>query len=52
MGTAAINDPFEYLHKIRFGQPGTPGMPATETRGLGIEDAIAILGHSQTLPVD
>ena len=52
IGTAAVNTPFAYLHKTRFGQPGTPGMPATDKRGLSIDDAVAILGYSQTLPVE
>ncbi len=54
MGTLALEDPWEYLHKVRFGQPGLPGMFAGEDpeRGWSLEDSIAILGYSQTLPVE
>lgn len=50
IGTLARDNPWEYIHKTRFGQPGTPGMPATDERGWSIDDVIAVLGYSQTLP--
>lgn len=51
IGTIANEDPWSYVHKTRFGQPGTPGMPVTLDRGWTIADVIAVLGHSQGLPV-
>lgn len=50
IGTVAQDDPWRFIHKVRFGQPGTPGMPATEERGWTIEDVIAVLGYAQSLP--
>jgi thiosulfate dehydrogenase len=49
IGGLASDNPWEFLHKVRFGQPGTPSMPAVEERGWTIEDAIALLGYSQSL---
>ncbi len=50
LGGLAQGNPWEVMHKIRFGQPGTPGMPSSEARGWTIQDVIAVLGHAQTLP--
>lgn len=52
IGTYALADPWKYVHKTRFGQPGLSGMPATEGRGWTMEDVIAVLGYSQSLPVE
>ncbi|OHE55781.1 MAG: hypothetical protein A3K61_06660 [Thaumarchaeota archaeon RBG_16_49_8] len=49
VGTIANDNPWEFLHKVRFGQPGTP-MPAGIERGWTIKDALDVLGYSQTLP--
>ena len=44
---AANGDPWEFLHKTRFGQPGS-SMPATfGTNSLTDKDAYDILGYSQ-----
>jgi len=44
---AAVDDPWEFLHKTRFGQPGT-SMPAIiGTNNLTNKDAFDILGYSQ-----
>jgi thiosulfate dehydrogenase len=48
---AKVN-PFETIHKTRFGQPGVPGMPATEERGWSTVDVIAVLGYLQSLEPD
>ncbi len=48
VGTVAVNNPWEALHKIRFGQPGV-GMVALTV--LDTEDLIDILAYTQTLPV-
>ena len=45
----ANDNPWETLHKIRFGQPAT-GMPAGVANGWSIQDAVDVLGYAQTLP--
>lgn len=45
----ANDNPWETLHKIRFGQPGT-AMPAGVANGWSTQDAVDVLGYSQTLP--
>lgn len=47
IGTVANENPWETLHKIRFGQPGV-GMVSLEV--LGTDDLVDILAYSQTLP--
>ncbi len=47
IGTVAQANPWETLHKIRFGQPGV-GMVALDV--LDIEDLVDILAYTQTLP--
>lgn len=47
VGTVGRNNPWEALHKIRFGQPGV-GMVALTV--LDIEDLVDILAYTQTLP--
>ncbi|MDP2743988.1 MAG: c-type cytochrome [Dehalococcoidia bacterium] len=49
LGFLANDNPWETLHKIRFGQPGAP-MPAGVVTGWSIQDAVDVLGHAQTLP--
>jgi thiosulfate dehydrogenase len=48
VGTVGRKNPWEALHKIRFGQPGV-GMVALTV--LDIEDLVDILAYTQTLPV-
>ena len=48
VGTVARKNPWEALHKIRFGQPGV-GMVALTV--LDIQDHLDILAYTQTLPV-
>ena len=45
----AIDNPWETLHKIRFGQPAT-AMPSGIASGWSTQDAVDVLGYSQTLP--
>ncbi len=52
IGTAALADPWQYLHNTRFGVPESTGMPATEERGWSTGDVIDVLGYSQSLPVE
>ena len=48
VGTVCKKNPWEGLHKIRFGQPGV-GMVALTA--LGIDASVDILSYCQTLPV-
>ena len=45
----ANDNPWETLHKIRFGHPGT-AMPSGVKNGWNTQDAVDVLGYSQTLP--
>jgi thiosulfate dehydrogenase len=49
IGALSNDNPWEVLHKIRFGQPGEP-MPAGVNSGWSDQDAVDVLGYSQTLP--
>jgi thiosulfate dehydrogenase len=49
LGFLANDNPWETLHKIRFGHPGS-AMPSGVVIGWSIQDTVDILGHSQTLP--
>lgn len=49
VGAIANGNPWETLHKIRFGQPSEP-MPAGVKNGWSVQDAVDVLGYSQTLP--
>ena len=49
VGTLASGNPWETLHKIRFGNPGT-SMPSAIAGGWSIQNMIDVLGYAQTLP--
>lgn len=49
VGTVCAENPWEALHKIRFGQPGV-GMIAMIA--LDIEDQVDLLSYCQTLPTE
>jgi thiosulfate dehydrogenase len=50
VGDLARGNPWETLHKIRFGHPGSsPEMPSAVENGLSIDDQVDILTYSQTL---
>ena len=49
LGAVANDNPWETLHKIRFGQPGTQ-MPSMVNDKLSIQEQIDILTYTQTLP--
>ncbi len=51
VGTVASGNPWEALHKIRFGQPGT-SMPSAIVNGWSIQDVLDVLGYTQTLPTE
>jgi thiosulfate dehydrogenase len=48
VGTVAADNPWEALHKIRFGQPG---FPMVALGVLEVQSQVDILSYSQTLPV-
>ncbi len=50
LGFLANDNPWEVFHKIRSGQPGTAAMPAAITGGWSVQDAVDVLGYTQTLP--
>jgi thiosulfate dehydrogenase len=49
VGTVAQHNPWEALHKIRFGQPGV-GMVSLSV--LDIQQQVDILSYTQTLPAE
>ncbi len=51
VGTIALDNPWEFLHKVRAGQPGT-GMPAALDTGWSMDDLLDLLAFAQTLPVE
>lgn len=51
VGALANGNPWETLHKIRFGNPGSnPEMPSMVEKGLTEDQQGDILSYSQTLP--
>jgi len=50
VGDLAIGNPWETLHKILFGHPGSsPEMPSAVENGLSTDDQVDILTYCQTL---
>jgi thiosulfate dehydrogenase len=49
LGELANGNPWETLHKIRFGQPGV-GMPAAVDNNWTIQETVDLLAYLQTLP--
>ena len=49
VGTLAADNPWEFLHKVRAGQPGAV-MPSGFENGWTTQDAVDALAHAQTLP--
>ncbi|MGD2155394.1 MAG: c-type cytochrome [Anaerolineales bacterium] len=49
VGTIAVDNPWEFIHKVRFGQPGT-GMPAVFDTGWSMQDVVDLMAFAQTLP--
>jgi mono/diheme cytochrome c family protein len=49
VGAVANDNPWETLHKIRFGNPGSK-MPSMISTELSLEEQIDILTYTQTLP--
>lgn len=51
IGTLSADNPWEMLHKARFGQPGEPAMPAMMTWAT-IDQACDVMTYTQTLPAE
>jgi thiosulfate dehydrogenase len=51
VGTVASDNPWEFLHKVRLGQPGAP-MPSAIVSGWKTQDAVDVLAYAQTLPTE
>ncbi len=51
VGTIAKDNPWEFVHKVRMGQPGSnPAMPSGMEMGWKLQDVLDILAYSQSLP--
>jgi thiosulfate dehydrogenase len=51
VGTIAIDNPWEFIHKVRFGQPGA-AMPSAFDSGWSLQDIIDLLTFSQGLATE
>ncbi|MEK6753707.1 MAG: c-type cytochrome [Chloroflexota bacterium] len=51
-GTIAVDNPWEFVHKARFGQPGIGIMPAGVSMSRQTQEYIDLLAYVQTLPTD
>jgi len=51
VGTVASGNPWEFIHKVREGQPGTP-MPSAIDSGWSMQQIVDVLTFAQTLPTD
>jgi len=49
VGDMSLDNPQEFLHKARFGQPDG-AMPASNDMGWSVQDAADVLAYAQTLP--
>ena len=53
VGTIALDNPWEFIHKVRAGQPGSvPPMPASIIAGWSLDDLLDLLAYAQTLPIE
>jgi thiosulfate dehydrogenase len=51
VGTVAVENPWEFMHKVRFGHPAS-AMPALDLLGWPIQDTADIGVYSATLPTE
>lgn len=51
VGTVALNNPWEFIHKVRAGQPGTR-MPSAIINKWSDKEIIDLLSYARTLPKD
>jgi len=49
LGHVASGNPWEFQHKVRFGQPGE-NMPSAVDDGWTMQDVMDVLSHARTLP--
>lgn len=49
-GNIAVDNPWEFLHKMRFGQPGFPDMPSLVDDGVSTDDFANVIAHASTFP--
>ena len=49
VGTLAADNPWEFMHKVRYGQPSTT-MPSGLVTAWSIQDVVDTLAYAQTLP--
>ncbi len=53
VGTVASGNPWEFIHKVRAGQPGSnPPMPSAIDSGWTTQDVVDVLTYAQTLPTE
>ncbi|MFQ5613414.1 MAG: c-type cytochrome [Anaerolineae bacterium] len=50
VGGLAQDNPWEFLHKLRFGQPTEPDMPSAVDIGWSEDEQLAVLAYAQSLP--
>lgn len=50
VGTVAAENPWEFQHKVRVGQPGED-MPSALDAGWSMQDVMDVLSHARTLPI-
>lgn len=51
VGNIALDNPWEFIHKVRAGQPGT-AMPSAIDAGWSLQDVVDVLTYSQALPTE
>ena len=52
LGTIATDNPWEFWHKVSFGQPGVENMPSALDSGWSPQDITDLLAFVQTLPAE
>ena len=50
VSTVALDNPWEFIHKARFGQPGVDRMPSLIDVGIDDSEYIDLLAYAQSLP--
>ncbi len=49
LGDLAVSDPWQTVHKIRFGSPSDARMPSSEEMGWSLNRVADVLAHAQSL---
>ena len=50
VSTLALDNPWEFVHKARFGQPGVSRMPSLIDVGIDDSEYVDLLAYAQSLP--